>query len=65
MADNEKKFSKAKWRESANAQKERGLLSQREIDDAERIWVNAADGKTKTELSAQGGECHLNDEWFV
>lgn len=65
MASNEKKFSKAKWLESANAQKERGTLLQREIDDALGIWVNKSDGKTKAELSDANGECHLNDAWFV
>jgi len=64
MAD-EKKFSKAKWFAAAAAQKERGTLTQREIEDAEKIWVNKIDGKTKAEIAAEsGGECHLNDDWF-
>ena len=63
MADG-KKFSKKLWLESANAQIERGTLTERERDDAIKIWVDDCDGKTKTELSAAGGECHLNDAWF-
>ena len=64
MAD-EKKFSKAKWLAAAEAQMARGTLTQREIDDAQKIWVDNCDGKTKAELSAESGsECHLNDDWF-
>ncbi len=44
------KFSKAKWLESANAQIEQGILSQREVDDALDIWVNEMDGKTEEEI---------------
>lgn len=63
MADG-KKFSKKLWLEAANAQIERGTLTERERDDAIKIWVDDCDGKTKAELSAVGGECHLNDAWF-
>lgn len=65
MANSEKKFSKAKWLESANADKEVGVLTQSEIDDAIKIWVNNCDGKTKTELADANGQCMLRDEWFV
>lgn len=61
----DKRFSKAKWLESANADKAKGILTQREIDDAVKIWVNNYDGKTKTELTDANGQCSLNDEWFV
>lgn len=57
------KFSKAKWLESANAQIEQGILSQREVDDALDIWVNEMDGKTKEEIKASGGE--VNPMWLV
>ena len=65
------KFSKAKWLESANAQIEQGILSQREVDDALDIWVNDAldiwvnemDGKTEEEIKASGGE--VNPMWLV
>ncbi|MBO5416117.1 MAG: hypothetical protein J6A83_05755 [Clostridia bacterium] len=57
------KFSKAKWLESANAQIEQGILSQREVDDALDIWVNEMDGKTEEEIKASGGE--VNPMWLV
>lgn len=57
------KFSKAKWLESANAQIEQGILSQREVDDALDIWVNEMDGKTEEEINASGGE--VNPMWLV
>lgn len=57
------KFSKAKWLESANAQIEQGILSQREVDDALDIWVNDMDGKTEEEIKASGGE--VNPMWLV
>ena len=57
------KFSKAKWLESANAQIEQGILSQREVDDALDIWVNGMDGKTEEEIKASGGE--VNPMWLV
>ena len=57
------KFSKAKWLESANAQIEQGILSQREVDDALDIWVNNMDGKTEEEIKASGGE--VNPMWLV
>lgn len=56
-----KVFSKEKWLESANADKNNGILTQREIDDALAIWVNAFDGKSKEEIS----EDFLNDDLFV
>lgn len=57
------KFSKAKWLESANAQIEQGILSQREVDDALDIWVNEMDGKTEEDIKASGGE--VNPMWLV
>lgn len=57
------KFSKAKWLESANAQIEQGILSQREVDDALDIWVNEMDGKTEEEIKASGDE--VNPMWLV
>ena len=58
------KFSKQKWLESANAQIEQGVLSQREVDDALDIWVNEMDGKTQSEIEASGNQS-LNEAWFV
>ena len=59
-----KVFSKDKWLESANKQKEQGILSQREIDDALDIWANEMDGKTKEELDAMDKNTY-NDAYFV
>ena len=56
-----KVFSKEKWLESANADKNNGVLTQREIDDAIAIWVNDFNGKSKDEI----GEDFLNDDLFV
>ena len=57
-------FSVEKRLETANADKAAGILTQREIDDARAIWVNALDGKTKDEIAASG-QTSLRDEWFV
>lgn len=59
-----KVFSKDKWLESANKQKEQGILSQREIDDAQEIWVNALDGKTYEEIAVAGCDA-MRDDWFI
>lgn len=56
-----KRFSKQKWLEKANIDKDKGILTQHEIDDALEIWVNAFDGKSKEEI----GEDFLTDDWFV
>lgn len=50
------KFSKKKWLEFANAQIEQGILSQREVADAQDNWVNSLDGKTEEELTDLGQE---------
>ena len=65
MSITEKKFSKEKWLESASAQMEKGILTQREIDDACVVWVNAFDGKTRAEIEALGKLRGLNRAWFV
>lgn len=57
-------FSKDEWLKTANADKEAGILTQREIDDACGIWVDALDGKTKDEIAASG-EMSLRDDWFI
>lgn len=58
-----KVFSKEKWLETANAQKEQKILSQREIDDACEIWVDEMDGKTYEEITINGNE--MPDDYFV
>lgn len=65
MANTAKKvFSKEKWLETANADKDNGILTQREIDDALEIWVNDLNGKSKDEIADNDG-ASLRDEWFV
>lgn len=64
MATAEKKFSKAKWLETANIQMVQGFLSPREIDDALEIWVNSLDGKAKSEIEKMGIRS-LNEAWLV
>ena len=56
-----KHFSKQKWLERAKIDKDKGILTQREIDDALAIWVNAFDGKSKEEIVGD----FLNDDYFV
>ena len=56
-----KVFSKEKWLEKAKLDKDNGILTQREIDDALAIWVNDFDGKSKEEIVAD----FLNDDLFV
>ena len=59
-----KVFSKAEWLKSANADLTAGVLTEREIADACKIWVDALDGKTEDEIAANGGMT-LRDEWLV
>ena len=57
-------FSKDRWLQSANKDRAKGILNQREIDDAQEIWVNNLDGKTYEEINAKGDVCTRAD-WFV
>lgn len=59
-----KVFSKERWLETANAQKEQKILSQREIDDACEIWVDEMDGKSVEELTALGHQ-NIREDWLV
>lgn len=65
--EKEKRFSKERWLVSALADKDQGVLTQKEIDDACTIWVNDLDGKTVAQIEAQGGDKGVLDreEWFV
>lgn len=58
-----KVFSKEKWLEKANAQIAQGFLSERERNDALKIWVNDLDGKTYEEIAYNGNE--MPDDYFV
>ena len=57
-------FSKDRWLQSANKDRAKGILTQKEIDDAQEIWVNNLDGKTYEEINAKGDVCTRAD-WFV
>ncbi len=57
-------FSKDKWLQTANKDRAKGILTQREIDDALDIWVNDLDGKTYEEINAKGDVCARSD-WFT
>lgn len=65
MSKVKKVFSKEKWLESAMAQKEQGVLSDREINDALTIWVNDLDGKTMEEIKELTGNTDMREDWFV
>ena len=56
-----KYFSKQKCLKKANIDKAKGILTQREVDDALEIWVNVFDGKSKDEIVGD----FLNDDYFV
>ncbi len=57
-----KRFKKALWLQSANAQIEEKVLSEREVNDALDGWVTDLDGKTEEELTAMGIE--VREEWL-
>lgn len=58
-----RKFSKNKWLKSANAQIEKGILSQTEVNEALEIWVNDLDGTLEEELIAMG--MTVREDWLV
>lgn len=61
-----KVFSKERWLVSALGDKDRGLLTQKEIDDACEVWVNDLDGKTVAQIEAADDMGSLQrEEWFV
>ena len=61
-----KVFSKERWLVSALGDKDRGLLTQKEIDDACEVWVNDLDGKTVAQIEAAGDMGALQrEEGFV
>lgn len=57
-----KRFKKALWLQSANAQIEEKVLSEREVNDAYEGWVSDLDNKTEEELTAMGVE--VREEWL-
>ena len=64
MSTTEKRFSKEKWLEAANAQMEQGFITQQDVDNALETWVNDFDGKTKAEIGVDL-VMPLNEDWFV
>ena len=58
-----KVFSKLKWLEKANEQIAQGFLSERERNDALKIWVNDIDGKTYEKITANVNK--MPDDYFV
>lgn len=60
-----KVFRKSLWLKSALEDKEKGIINQREIDDACEIWVDALDGKTYAEIvEMTGGNTITRADWF-
>lgn len=57
-----KRFKKALWLQSANAQIEEKVLSEKEVNDAYEGWVSDLDNKTEEELTAMGVE--VREEWL-
>lgn len=62
--DRTKTFSKERWLVCALASKDRGILNQREIDDACRVWVDELDGKTVAEVEKTGLTELLREDWL-
>lgn len=60
-------FSKERWLVSALGDKDRGILTQNDIDNACAVWVDDLDGKTVAQLEAEGKDIGLTnrEEWFV
>ena len=64
--EKQKRFSKERWLVSALADRDNGILTDKEIADARSIWVDALDGKTVDEIKAQGNMGIVErEEWFV
>lgn len=61
-----KRFSKAHWLVSARADMDAGVLTQQDIDNACKTWVDDLDGKTVAQIEAKGDKSLLTrEEWFV
>ena len=60
----EKIFSKEKWLQCANEQMANGYITQQEIDNACKTWVDDMDGKTITEIGASEDE-PINENWLI
>ncbi len=58
-----KVFRKEQWLISATEEMNQGILTEEEIRDAEKTWVDRFDGKEREELFAAGND-FLRDEWF-
>ena len=62
-----KTFSKQRWLVSALGDKDRGVLTQNDIDNACATWVDNLDGKTVAQIEAEGKDMGFIDreEWFI
>lgn len=60
-------FSKNQWLVSALGDKDKGILSQADIDNACATWVDDLDGKTVAQILAKDKHTSLinREEWFV
>ena len=60
----EKKFSKAAWLKYAKADLAAGIITQQDIDNACKTWVDEIDGKTKEEIE-KDNMLPFRDEWYI
>lgn len=57
-------FRKARWLVTALADKENGILTQQDIDNACATWVNDLDGKRAEEIEPLLMQIVNREEWF-
>ena len=60
-----KVFRKSLWLKSALEDKAKGIINDKEIEDACEIWVDALDGKTYAEIVEENGvNTVTREDWF-
>lgn len=60
-----KKFSKELFLQTVELEKEKGIITQQDIDNALAVWVDDAEGRTKEELKDMFIEIKsLKQDWF-
>lgn len=57
-------FRKERWLVTALADKENGILTQQDIDNAYATWVNDLDGKRAEEIEPLLMQIVNREEWF-
>lgn len=62
-----KVFSLDKFLETVNAEKEKGIITQKDIDNARNTWVDKVAGKTAEEIDKLLGDSLSKsyDKWLV